>query len=105
VFGRLADVYGRKPTYLTGILWFMGASMLCGFSRTMGQLVGFRLLQGIGGGAVLPIAFTIVADLYPVRERLRIQGIFSGVFGLASIAVRSSAGCWPITSHGAGSSS
>ena len=85
VFGRLADVYGRKLTYLTGILWFIGASVLCGFSRTMGELVGFRLLQGIGGGAVLPIAFTIVADLYPVTERLRIQGIFSGVFGFASI--------------------
>jgi EmrB/QacA subfamily drug resistance transporter len=85
IFGRLADIYGQKLIYLTGILWFVGASVLCGFSQSMGELVAFRLLQGIGGGAVPPIAFTIVADLFPVTERLRIQGIFSGVFGLASI--------------------
>jgi EmrB/QacA subfamily drug resistance transporter len=85
IFGRLADLYGRKRIYLTGIVWFIGASMLCGLSRSMDQLVLFRLLQGIGGGAVLPIALTIIADLYPVEQRLRIQGIFSGVWGLAAI--------------------
>ncbi len=85
IFGRLADLYGRKRIYLTGILWFIGASMLCGLSRSMDQLVLFRLLQGIGGGAMLPIALTIVADLYPVEQRLRIQGTFSGVWGLAAI--------------------
>jgi EmrB/QacA subfamily drug resistance transporter len=85
VFGRLADLYGRKRIYLTGILWFIGASVLCGMSRSMDQLVLFRLLQGIGGGAVLPIALTIVADLYPVEQRLKIQGVFSGVWGLAAI--------------------
>lgn len=86
VFGRLADLYGRKRIYITGILWFVGASVLCGVSRSMDQLVLFRLLQGIGGGAVLPIALTIVADLYPVEQRLRIQGVFSSVWGLAAIA-------------------
>ncbi len=85
IFGRLADLYGRKRIYLTGILWFVGASVLCGLSRSMGELVLFRLLQGIGGGAVLPIALVIIADLYPVEQRLRIQGIFSGVWGLAAI--------------------
>ena len=85
IFGRLADLYGRKRIYLTGILWFVGASVLCGLSRSMDALVLFRLLQGIGGGAVLPIALVIVADLYPVEQRLRIQGIFSGVWGLAAI--------------------
>ncbi|HET8999090.1 MAG TPA: MDR family MFS transporter [bacterium] len=85
IFGRLADLYGRKRIYLTGILWFIGASMLCGLSRSMDQLVLFRLLQGIGGGAVLPIALTIIADLYPVEQRLRIQGTFSSVWGLAAI--------------------
>jgi EmrB/QacA subfamily drug resistance transporter len=85
IFGRLADLYGRKRIYLTGIVWFIGASMLCGLSRSMDQLVLFRLLQGIGGGAVLPIALTIVADLYPVEQRLRIQGTFSGVWGLAIV--------------------
>jgi EmrB/QacA subfamily drug resistance transporter len=85
IFGRLADLYGRKRVYLLGIFGFIGASALCGLSRSMDQLVLFRLLQGIGGGAVLPIALTIIADLYPVEQRLRIQGIFSGVWGLAAI--------------------
>jgi EmrB/QacA subfamily drug resistance transporter len=85
IFGRLADIHGRKRVYLAGILAFMGASALCGISRSMGQLVFFRLLQGIGGGAVLPIALTIIADLYPLEQRLRIQGMFSGIWGLAAI--------------------
>jgi EmrB/QacA subfamily drug resistance transporter len=85
IFGRLADLHGRKRIYLIGILSFVGASALCGLSRSMDQLVLFRLLQGIGGGAVLPIALTIIADLFPVEQRLRIQGLFSGVWGLAAI--------------------
>lgn len=85
IFGRLADLHGRKRIYLIGILWFIAASALCGLSRSMGELVFFRLLQGIGGGAVLPIALTIIADLFPVEQRLRIQGLFSGVWGLAAI--------------------
>jgi len=85
IFGRFADLYGRKRLYLAGILGFVGASTLCGFSQTMGQLVSFRVLQGIGGGAMLPIALTIIADLYPIERRLRIQGLFSGVWGFAAI--------------------
>jgi EmrB/QacA subfamily drug resistance transporter len=85
IFGRLADVHGRKRVYLIGILSFVGASALCGFSRSMGELVFFRLLQGIGGGAVLPIALTIIADLFPLEQRLRVQGLFSGVWGLAAV--------------------
>ncbi len=85
IFGRLADLYGRKRVYLAGILGFVGTSALCGLARSMGQLVFFRLLQGIGGGAVLPIALVIIADLFPIEQRLRIQGIFSGVWGLAAI--------------------
>ncbi len=85
IFGRLADLYGRKRVYLAGILWFVGASTLCGLAQSMGQLVLFRFLQGLGGGAVLPIALTIIADLFPLEQRLRIQGLFSGVWGLAAI--------------------
>jgi EmrB/QacA subfamily drug resistance transporter len=85
IFGRLADLYGRKRIYLIGILGFVGASTLCGLAHTMGQLVFFRLLQGTCGGAVLPIALTIIADLFPLEQRLRIQGLFSGVWGVAAI--------------------
>ncbi len=85
IFGRLADLYGRKRVYLAGILGFVGASALCGVAHSMGQLVLFRFLQGLGGGAVLPIALTIIADLFPLEQRLRIQGLFSGVWGLAAI--------------------
>lgn len=85
IFGRLADMHGRKRIYLIGILGFVGASALCGLSQSMGQLVFFRLLQGVGGGAVLPIALTIIADLFPLEQRLRIQGLFSGVWGLAAV--------------------
>jgi EmrB/QacA subfamily drug resistance transporter len=85
IFGRLADLYGRKRIYLLGIVGFIAASALCGLARSMGELVLFRLLQGVGGGAVLPIALTIIADLYPIEQRLRIQGLFSGVWGLAAI--------------------
>lgn len=85
IFGRLADLHGRKRVYLIGVLSFVGASALCGLSQSMGQLVFFRLLQGIGGGAVLPIALTIIADLFPLEQRLRVQGLFSGVWGLAAI--------------------
>ncbi len=85
IFGRLADIYGRKRIYIAGILAFIGASALCGLARSMDELVFFRLLQGIGGGAVLPIALVIIADLYPLEERLRIQGLFSGVWGFAAV--------------------
>jgi len=85
IFGRLADIYGRKRIYLIGILSFIAASAMCGLAHSMGWLVLFRLLQGLGGGAILPIALTIIADLYPVEERLKIQGLFSGVWGFAAI--------------------
>jgi len=85
IFGRLADLYGRKMIYVIGILGFIGASALCGLARTMDQLVLFRLIKGIGGGALLPIALTIIADIFPIEQRLRVQGLFSGVWGLASI--------------------
>ena len=85
IAGKFADLYGRKHMYLAGILVFIVASMLCGFARSMGALVAFRFLQGIGGGAILPIALTIVADLFPLEQRLRVQGLFGAVWGVAAI--------------------
>jgi len=85
VFGRLADRYGRRRVYLFGIAAFLAGSVLCGMAGSMHQLVAFRAVQGIGAGALLPIAITIVGDLYTLEERARIQGLFSGMWGLASI--------------------
>lgn len=85
VFGGLADRYGRRPVYLFGIAVFLLGSALCGAAGSMGELVAFRALQGVGGGALLPVAITIVGDLYSLEERARVQGLFSGVWGVASV--------------------
>ncbi len=85
LFGGLADRYGRRRVYLFGIAAFLAGSALCGAAATMPQLVLFRALQGIGGGALLTVAITIVGDLYNLEERARVQGLFSGVWGIASV--------------------
>ncbi|MFQ5881047.1 MAG: MDR family MFS transporter [Candidatus Methylomirabilales bacterium] len=85
LWGKLSDLYGRRSFYLTGIGLFLFGSVACGFSRTMTQLVVFRAVQGLGAGALLPLGLTIIGDLYPLEQRARIQGLFSGVWGVASI--------------------
>src|SRR3954451_22385770 len=74
VFGKLADLHGRRPVLLAGIAVFLAGSLLCGAARSMPSLIAFRLVQGIGAGAVQPVGLTVVGDLYPVHERGRIQG-------------------------------
>jgi EmrB/QacA subfamily drug resistance transporter len=85
VFGKLADVYGRKPVMLTGIVIFLVGSLLAGFAWSMLALVTFRLVQGIGAGAVLPSALTIIADLYPARERGKVQGYLASVWAISAV--------------------
>ena len=85
IYGRLADLYGRKPVFFAGASLFLIASALCGFARTMPVLVGLRALQGLGAGAIQPIATTIVGDIYTPAERARVQGYISGVFGVSAI--------------------
>lgn len=85
VVGKLADIYGRKIFYLLGMSLFIGGSMLCGAAQSMPQLIAFRGLQGIGGGMLMPIAFTIVGDIFPGEQRAKMQGLFGGMWGLASI--------------------
>jgi EmrB/QacA subfamily drug resistance transporter len=85
VFSTLADVHGRKPIFLIGLAMFVGGSMLCGISQSMFQLIIFRAIQGLGAGAVQPIAFTIVGDIFEPRERARMQGFFSSVWGVSAI--------------------
>lgn len=95
IWGKLGDLYGRKRVLMTGVLVFVIGSWLCGLSGEFGrlpllgdgmtQLIWFRGLQGIGGGALFTSAFAIIADLYPPRDRGRLSGYFGGVFGLASL--------------------
>lgn len=85
IYGRLADLYGRKPLFLFGSALFLLGSALCGAAHTMTQLIVFRALQGLGAGAVLPITMTIIGDVYTMEQRARIQGLFSGVWGVSSV--------------------
>jgi EmrB/QacA subfamily drug resistance transporter len=85
IYGRLADLYGRKRVFFAGAGLFLVASTLCGLAWAMVPLILFRALQGAGAGAIQPIATTIVGDIYQPTERARIQGYISGVFGVAAI--------------------
>jgi EmrB/QacA subfamily drug resistance transporter len=85
VFGKLADVYGRKPVTLTGIGIFLLGSALCGFAWSMPSLIVFRLVQGVGAGAIQPVCLTIIGDLYAARERGKVQGYLASVWGISSV--------------------
>jgi EmrB/QacA subfamily drug resistance transporter len=85
LWGKLSDVYGRRRFYLLGIGLFLLGSVACGLSRSMTQLILFRGVQGLGAGAVLALGLTIIGDIYPFEARARMQGLFSGVWGVASI--------------------
>jgi EmrB/QacA subfamily drug resistance transporter len=86
VFGKLSDIYGRKPVLMVGIAIFLIGSVLAGFSQSMPEMIAFRLLQGIGAGAIQPVAMTVVADLYPGRERGKIQGYLASVWAISAVA-------------------
>lgn len=85
VYGKLADLYGRKPILMIGASIFLLGSMLSGLSWGMVPLIVFRGLQGIGAGAIQPVATTVVGDLYSIQERAKVQGLLSSVWGISSI--------------------
>jgi EmrB/QacA subfamily drug resistance transporter len=84
IYGKLADLRGRKPMMLLGVGLFVLGSILCGFAWSMPALIAFRLIQGLGAGAIQPIGMTIVGDIYSVAERARVQGYIASVWGIAS---------------------
>ncbi|HXY98769.1 MAG TPA: MDR family MFS transporter [Stellaceae bacterium] len=85
LYGKLGDLFGRKVVLQSGIALFLAGSALCGASRSMGQLIAFRALQGLGGGGLIVVAMAAVGDLFSPRERARYQGIFGAVFGLSTV--------------------
>lgn len=85
LWGRLADMYGRKRVFLLGMVIFLAGSVFCGLSTSMLQLVLFRGMQGVGAGCLLPVAQTIVADLYTLEQRARLSAVMSAVFGFSSV--------------------
>ncbi len=86
VFGKLGDLYGRKVVLQTAIVVFLAGSAFCGMSRTMAELIGFRFVQGIGGGGLMVTVIAAIGDLIPPRERGRYQGLFGAVWGFATLA-------------------
>src|SRR5437870_11491323 len=85
IYGKLSDLLGRKPIFLFGVVVFLIGSALSGAAQDMNQLIAFRAFQGLGAGALMPIAIAIVGDLFTPRERGKWQGITGAVFGLSSI--------------------
>ncbi|HTO97820.1 MAG TPA: MDR family MFS transporter [Myxococcales bacterium] len=85
LYGKLADLYGRKPVLLAGIGVFLLGSMASGLARGIGTLIAFRALQGLGAGAMQPTTLTIVGDIYNLEERARMQGVFGAVWGVAGL--------------------
>jgi len=83
--GRLADLYGRRTIYVASMAVFLAGSALCGLAQSFNQLILFRAIQGVGAAGVMPVSNTIIADIYTLEERARMQGLFSGVWALASL--------------------
>jgi EmrB/QacA subfamily drug resistance transporter len=86
LYGKLGDLYGRKRIFQASIVIFLAGSALCGLSESMGELIAFRTLQGIGGGGLIVLAQAIIGDIVPPRDRGRYQGLFGAVFGISSVA-------------------
>jgi EmrB/QacA subfamily drug resistance transporter len=85
IYGKLADLYGRKHIISIGIMIFLLGSSLCGLSQNMYELISFRAIQGLGAGAILTVTYTIVGDVFVLSERAKIQGLLGTVWGIASL--------------------
>ncbi|RLK59846.1 MDR family MFS transporter [Actinokineospora cianjurensis] len=86
LYGKLSDIFGRKPMYLTAISFFLVGSVLSGIANSMYELAAYRAVQGLGAGGLMSLALAIIADMVPPRERSKYQGYFMAVWGLSSVA-------------------
>ncbi len=86
VYGKLADLFGRRSVFLGAASIFLIGSMLSGAAHSMWQLIAFRALQGLGAGGVLPLTLTVIGDIYTLRERARVQGLFTSMWGISSLS-------------------
>jgi EmrB/QacA subfamily drug resistance transporter len=85
IYGKLSDLFGRKPIFLFGVVLFLTGSALCGAAQSMDELIAFRAFQGLGAAALMPIAFAVVGDLFTPRERGKWQGLVGAIWGLSAI--------------------
>jgi EmrB/QacA subfamily drug resistance transporter len=85
VWGKLSDLFGRRRLFQIGVAIFLLGSAMCGLAQTMTQLILWRAVQGVGAGALVPLAMTIIGDIFTLEERAKMQGLFSGVWGVASV--------------------
>lgn len=85
IYGKLADLFGRKPVMLFGIATFCLGSVLCGLAWSMPALIAFRAIQGLGAGAVQPMSLTIAGDIYTLAERAKAQGYLASVWGMSAV--------------------
>ncbi|MFN8383413.1 MAG: MDR family MFS transporter [Anaerolineales bacterium] len=86
LYGKLSDLYGRRNIYLAAMALFLAGSILCGQAQSMSQLIFARALQGIGAGGISPLAFILIGEMFTLEQRAKMQGFFSGVWGVSSIA-------------------
>ncbi len=85
LYGKLSDIYGRRRIYVIAMALFLTGSVLSGFTQSMTQLIAARALQGLGAGGIMPLAFILIGEMFTLKERARMQGFFSGVWGVSSI--------------------
>ena len=85
IYGKLSDIFGRRPIFLIGVSVFLAGSLLCGLSQEMWQFLLFRGIQGLGAGALFPVALAIIGDIFAPSERGKYQGLFGAVFGFSSL--------------------